>query len=124
MLTFSAQPDENSDKEQKAKETSIKLVKTGEDPPEMLDFVHETLGQMAFLVDVLIVVTRLSAIRAGRDNRRRPTRQNGLDKVVRIIRPVGNHILTHKISQQVVGLGDVMSLAAGQSEPPVNLNRW
>ena len=116
VLTFSAQPDENGDKEQEAEETSIKLIKTGEDPPEKLDLVHETLGQMAFLVNVLIIVTRLPAIRAGRDNRRRPTRKNALDKVVRIIRPVGNDVLTHKIGQQIVGLGDVMALPAGQPE--------
>jgi len=71
---------------------------------------------MAFLVNVLIIVTRLPAIRAGRDHRRCPTRQNGLDKVVRIIRPVGNDLLTHKIGQQLMSLSNVMPLATGQSE--------
>lgn len=84
----------------------------------MLDFVDETLHQMAFFVPVKIIIPLLFTPGSGRNDcfgfklfDQQP------DEVIGIIGLVGNQALEIKIKHQGFGLDDVVSLSRREDEP-------
>lgn len=67
-VDISAQPNECTDKAEKAKITLGELVKTRKDTPVLLDFIDEALDQMAFLIKMLVIVPLLLAVGSGWNN--------------------------------------------------------
>ena len=82
----------------------------------MLDFVDETLNQMTFFIEVLIIITLLSTAGARWDDRFSFRLNNGLKEIVRIIRFVGNDSVKVIVSYQGRPLSHVMALTTGQNE--------
>ena len=83
----------------------------------MLDFVDETFNQMPFFVKMYIILAQFLAFGSGRNNRfgfvlfdDKP------DKIIGIIRFIGNQPLKIKVGDQRFGLSDVSSLATGQNK--------
>ena len=83
----------------------------------MLDFVEETFDQMPLLVQMTVVFPLFFAVLAGRDHRFGFLLFNFLQEIFRIIRAICDHPLKIEIDDQVCGLGDIMSLPAGQEKP-------
>src|SRR5207244_11232221 len=63
-----------------AEEVSRGLFVARRDAALVLDSVHETLDQVPFFVQVLVVVSRLLAVALGRNDRLCSVRFNGLDR--------------------------------------------
>src|SRR5438067_2039386 len=72
-----------------AEEVSRGLFVARRDAAVVLDSVHETLDQVPFFVQVLVVVSRLLAVALGRNGRLCSVRFNGLDEGVAVIARVG-----------------------------------
>ena len=83
----------------------------------MLDFVEEAFGQVPLLAQVAVIFPLFFAVLAGWDHRFGFFLRNLLQEIIRIIRAIRNHPLKIKIGNQVIGLGDVMLLPAGQKKP-------
>jgi hypothetical protein len=83
----------------------------------MLDFVEETFDQVPLLVQVAVIFPLFFAVLAGWDHRFGFFLRNLLQEIIRIIRAIRNHPLKIKIGNQVIGLGDIMLLPAGQKKP-------
>lgn len=115
-MTFLTQPDERRDKGKKAQVTTVEFVKTGENTPEPLDFVEKAFDQMALFVQMLVVVTGLGAILAGRNDRNGTHISNQLNEVIVVKGFVGNDIVTAMTLEQSRSLGDVMALSPGEYE--------
>src|SRR5258706_13729129 len=84
----------------------------------MLDFVHETLDQMAFTIAPGVILVGHETVGFGRNNGKRLMRHNELDKGISIIASVSQNMLKDQTVQQANGLGDVMPFAAGQPQAP------
>lgn len=83
----------------------------------MLDFIEETFDQVPLLVQVAVIFPLFFAVLAGWDHRFGFFLRNLLQEIIRIIRAIRNHPLKIKIGNQVIGLGDIMLLPAGQKKP-------
>src|SRR5258708_24970635 len=82
----------------------------------MLDFVNETLDQMAFTIAPGVILVGDETVGFGRNNGNRLMRHNELDKGISIIASVSQNMLKDQTVQQGNGLGDVMPFAAGQPQ--------
>jgi hypothetical protein len=82
----------------------------------VLDPVHETLDQVPFFVQVLVVVSRLLAVALGWNDRLRSVRFNGLDEGVAVIALVGQDGLGLVALQKRLRLGDIRLLPGSQLE--------
>ena len=67
-VDISTKPEQDSDKSKEASVAVVELIKTGKDTPKPLNLVEEALNQMAFFVKMLVIVTWLEAMLAGRDD--------------------------------------------------------
>ena len=86
------------------------------DATVMLDFVEEALDQIALLVDVLVIRDGLRA-RSGRRNDRLGTRLcDAQAKPIGVIAPVGQQMFERQAADEILGLEDIVHLAAGQDE--------
>ena len=83
----------------------------------MLDFVEETFDQVPLLVQVAVIFPLFFSVLAGWDHRFGFFLRNLLQEIIRIIRAIRNHPLKIKICNQVISLGDIMLLPAGQKKP-------
>lgn len=83
----------------------------------MFDFIEETFDQMPLLVPMAVVFPWLFAVLAGRDHRFSFFLCNQLQEFFRVIRTIRNYPLEIKIRNQIIGLGDVMTLPSGQEKP-------
>src|SRR5436305_424566 len=82
----------------------------------MLDLVEEALDQIAVLVDVVVVGDGLRP-RSGRGNDSRGTRLcDAGAKPIGVVALVGQEMFERDAADQVLGLEDVVHLAAGQDE--------
>ena len=83
----------------------------------MLDFIDETFYQMPFFVKMHIILAQFLAFGSGRNNRfgfvlfdDKP------DKIIGIIRFIGNQPLKIKVGNQRFGLRNVVALTSGQNK--------
>ena len=89
-MTLSAQPDEGTDKAEKAEVTPSELFKSGEDATIMLDLVEEAFDYVALPIQIIIIVTRLLAVGSGRNDRNCPTLDDQVEKRIGVIGLVSN----------------------------------
>ncbi len=82
----------------------------------MLDFVEKTFNQVALLVQMVIIFPWFFAVLAGRDHCFGWFHCNPVQKFFRVIRAVGNHSLKIKFCNQVIRLGDIVTLTSGQEK--------
>lgn len=82
----------------------------------MLDFVEETFDQMTLLVQMVIVFSLFFAVLARWDHRFCFFLRNQAQEFIRVIRAIRNDPLKIKLRNQIVRLGDVMALPAGQQK--------
>jgi hypothetical protein len=82
----------------------------------VLDLINETLHQVAFLVEMLIVLALLDPISTGRDDAGRAALRNARKKGILIIGFVGNHELRFVCAQQLRRLRAIMPLPARQTK--------
>src|SRR5438874_3890775 len=99
-----------------AEEVSRGLFVARRDAAVVLDSVHETLDQVPFFVQVLVVVSRLLAVALGRNDRLCSVRFNGLDEGVAVIALVGQDGLGLVALQKRLRLGDIRLLPGSQLE--------
>ncbi len=81
------------------------------DAPELLQFVEETLDEIALFVERLVVGERRAAVGFWRNDRLRGAFEDSLAQVIGVITLVGDDGVGLKAFDQVVRLGDVVSLA-------------
>lgn len=82
----------------------------------MLDFVEETLDQMPFFVQMMIVFALLLAVPSRRDHRLSTFVSDLLQKLIRIVRAIRNDTLKIQIFDQVIRLSNIVLLATGQEK--------
>jgi len=116
-LTFLAQPDEHTDETQEAEISLGELVESRENAPIVFHLVDQALHQVAFFVEVSIIVVLLLAGGTRRDYGLGPTVQDNLAKWIGVVGLVGNHILAFVAGEQGFCLGDIMTLPTSQCKP-------
>lgn len=82
----------------------------------MLDFVHKTLDQMPFFVNMRVIFTHHLAIFSWRNDGLDAFLCQKMQKIIGIIATVGNEPGKRKVGHQRVRLRHVMPLAAGQKK--------
>ena len=82
----------------------------------MLDLVEETFDQVPLLVQMAVVFPLFFAVLAGRYHCFCVLFRQLLQEIFRVIRTIRFHPLKIEICNQVIGLGDIMSLPAGQEK--------
>jgi hypothetical protein len=82
----------------------------------MLDFVEETLNQMTLLVQMVIVFPLLFTVLAGWDDRFGFFLRNKVQEFICVIGAIRDDALKIKRCNQVICLGDIMALPAGQQK--------
>ena len=116
-VDISTKPDQSTNETEKAEISVGQFFKSRKDPTKILDFVDETFNQMAFFVKMHIILAQFLAFGSGRNNRfgfilfdDKP------DKIIGIIRFIGNQSLKIKVGDQRFALSDVVSLPPGQNK--------
>jgi hypothetical protein len=66
---------------------------SGGNAAEVFDFLEETLNEVAFFVDVLVIRPRLFAVASWWDNSCCAGNLNGFNEVIGIITLIGNNIV-------------------------------
>jgi hypothetical protein len=83
----------------------------------MLDFVDETFSQMPFFVKMYIIVTQFLAFGSGRNNRFSFVLfDDQPDKIIGIVRLIGNQPLKIEVDDQRFALSDVISMTTRQNK--------
>ena len=82
----------------------------------MLDFVDETFCQMTLLVPVFVIIATLFTVLSWWNDNFSSCIQDQLEKILCIIRTVGNQAFKIQFGHQACRLCDVMSLATGQAK--------
>ena len=83
----------------------------------MFDLIDEALDQMAFLIQMFVVVPPLSAAGMGWNHRNRATVHNHFEQIIRVVRPVADDVVdSQTVGEQGVCLRYIMPLAAGQQK--------
>ena len=101
---------------QEAQVSGVQLLKPGEDPAIVLDLVDEAFHQMTLPVQMPVIVGGFLAVRAGRNHRHHTQFQDVLAKLLGIVPLVGQYVLASITGDQLLRLGDVVLLPAGQDE--------
>ena len=83
---------------------------------ELFEDVEETLDEIAFGVKRKITFAAHFAVGFGRDHRLDTAHGQGFDEAVGVVTLVGDEGLRLNFGQQRFGLGDVVSLTAGQAD--------
>src|SRR5262245_32633854 len=65
----SIEPNDGGGKVDRRQEVAGRLVVSGSDGTKLLQFAEKVLDQVAFLVEVLVVIARVFSIAVGRDDR-------------------------------------------------------
>ena len=116
-VDISTEPDQSTNETEKTEIPVGKFLKSRKDPAEMLDFVDETFNQMSFFVKMHIILAQFLAFGSRRNNRFGFVLFNDKpDKIIGIIRFVGNQPLKIKVDDQCFTLSDVVSLTTGQNK--------
>lgn len=92
------------------------LFKSRKYTPEVFDLVDETLDQMAFFVQVFVIISRLLSIASGGYNHLAALLKQGIQKWLGIISFVGNQHFKLVSFNQFLGLSDVVTFATGQTK--------
>ena len=79
----------------------------------MLDFIDETLDQVAFAIGMLVVGDGLRSRAARWDDGLGAAFRDTGAKAIRVIAHIGEQVLERKAADQVFGLEDVVDLACG-----------
>jgi hypothetical protein len=124
-LTLLAEPDKSRYETQEAQVSGSQLVEAREDASVVLDLADEALDQVALLVYVPVDLTLFFAAAARPDDRLRASLFDTLDEVRRVVTGIGYQRPELVSLDERLGLRDVVTLAARQSEPerqaePVN----
>ena len=82
----------------------------------MLDFIDETLDQVTFTVQPSVVFAQYVRPLVRRNYRLNASLQEVIDEVCSRVASVGNQAFKLEAFQQVLSLGDVVSLSGGQSK--------
>lgn len=82
----------------------------------MFDFVEEALDQVPLLVEMTIVIAQFFAVLARWNHRFCFFLSNLTQECLRVKRAIRNYSLEIKISNQVLGLRDIVALPAGQEK--------
>lgn len=85
------------------------------DGTEVLDDVEETLDEIALGVEGKVAWTRDLAIGFGRDDRPDPAHAEMVDEAVAVVGLVSDHRRRLDLLRQRHGLGEVVSLTAGEA---------
>lgn len=96
--------------------TFIQLFESRKETAIVLDFVEKTFHQVSLLVKMAIKVSLFFAVFAGWYHRFRLFFCNLLQELIRVIRAICYHTLKCKISNQIIGLSNVMSLPTRQEK--------
>lgn len=83
---------------------------------ELFEDVEETLDEIAFGVERKIAFAAHFAVGFGRDHRLDTAHGQSFDEAVGVVTLVGDEGLRLNFGQQRFGLGDVVSLTAGQAD--------
>ena len=101
---------------QECGETSCKFVVPGENASIPFDLVDEALDQVAFLIEMPVIVPLFAAVFLGRNDCLGTAISNRLEQCVDIVGSVGNQMRELKGVDQRLGLCAVMAFSAGQNE--------
>ena len=101
---------------QEAQVSGVQLLKPGEDPAIVLHLVDEAFHQMTLPVQMPVIVGGFLAVRAGRNDWHHTQFQDVLAKLLGIVPLVGQYVLASITGDQLLRLGDVVLLPAGQDE--------
>lgn len=82
----------------------------------MLDFIEETLDQMPFFVEMMVVFALIFAVSPRRDHRHGIFLRYLLQELFRIVRAIRNDTLKIEIFDQVIRLCNIMALSTGQAK--------
>ena len=82
----------------------------------MLDLIDETLHQVPLFVEVPVIVAGLLAVFAGRNDRFDCFVGKDLQKIIGIVRAIGDQELKFIICDQCFCLSNVMTLPGGQKK--------
>ena len=82
----------------------------------MLDFIEETLDQMPFFVEMMVVFALIYAVSPRWDHRHGIFFGNLLQELFRIVRAIRNDALKIEIFDQVIRLSNIMALSASQAK--------
>ena len=80
----------------------------------MLDFADKALNQMSLPITPLVVLTRRFGVSLRRDHCFRTAGGDFIQKIVRAVAAVGQHILELKVNNQIVCFDNIMALSSGQ----------
>ena len=78
----------------------------------MLDLVDEAFDQVSFTIQMPVILTLLSAIRAQWNHGFDATLFDGLNQLIRVIALVSNHGVRFEVFDQPPGVWAVMAFAA------------
>ena len=115
-MTLSSEPDERPHEMEEAQIAPSQLLKPGEDSPVVFELADETLHQVAFSVQMLVVGAPPHTVDAWPDDRDRSPSADGAEERVGVIGGVGDHVVTCIRSDQSLRLGAVMALPPSQDE--------
>jgi hypothetical protein len=82
----------------------------------MLDFIEETLDQVALFIEMGIIFTLFFPILTRWDHDLRLFFEDNLDETIRIIGSIRNHPLKFQVCYQLFRLSNVVPLSAGQNK--------
>src|SRR3989304_4532281 len=82
----------------------------------MLDFIDEKLRQMTLLVPVFVIIPALFPVLPRRNDHFSPSFEEYLEKIICVIRAIGNQALKIQLGHQSCRLRDVMPLTTGQAK--------
>src|SRR5262245_21714688 len=100
-----------------AQEAASEFVKARNDMAKMLDFVDETLHQMAFTIQPSIIIAWLLAALMRWNDRDSASFKDKVDEVLTCIASVCNQLLIGKAFAHFNSLGTIMVLPCGQPHP-------
>ncbi len=115
-VDISRQPYECADETQKSEISSGQFLETGKDSSIMLDFIDETLRQMALFIPVFVIVSALFTVLPWWNNDFSSCIEDQPEKILCIIRTISNQAFKIQLGHQSCRLGDVVSLATGQAK--------
>ena len=105
-------PDQSRSKVQEAQEATIELLIADKEPSPPLNFVDKAFNEMTCFVQMLVIVSRVGPVAAWWDNRLGPNLiKDESNEVIRVIRLIGDHIITLESLQQACRLHLIVPLS-------------
>ena len=106
----------NGGKEHESAVVGEELVISRGDAPEMLELIEETLDEIAFLVERLVVGERRAAVGFRRNDRLGVAFEDSLAQVIGVITLVGDDGFGFKSLDEIMCFGDVVALARPEQQ--------